>query len=301
MQHPGSNSPHLNASPISLGLWRLMEWNMSPAQLQAYLEEALALGVSTFDHADIYGDYSCEAAYGQVLRQQPRLREQMQLVTKCGIKLLSGKYPERRVKYYDTSREHILQSVEQSLRCLHTDYLDLLLIHRPDPLMDPAEVARTFEELERSGKVRQFGVSNFTPQQYQMLNAHMGGKLVTNQVELSPFQLEHFYNGNMDFFLKEGIRPMAWSPLGGGKLMSPQDPDVMRLQHKLFDIAQELEVDGIDKVAYAWILKHPSKPIPIVGTGRIERLQRAVDALSLQLSREQWFDILQASQGHEVP
>ncbi len=287
-------------SPLVLGLWRLIDWCVPASEVQAYIEEALSMGITTFDHADIYGDYGCEAEFGNVLKNQPRLREQMQLVTKCGIMLRSQKFPERKVKHYDTSYTHIMQSVEQSLRNLQTEYVDLLLIHRPDPLMDPSETARAFEELESAGKVRHFGVSNFTPMQYQMLNSYVGGKLTTNQIELSPYRLEHFDNGNMDFFLKERIRPMAWSPLAGGNLLQPQDERGVRLKLKLEAIARETGVDGIDKLAIAWILKHPSKPIPIVGTGKKEHLKRAVDALSVELSREQWFQILEAAMGHEV-
>jgi predicted oxidoreductase len=293
-------SQNLQMSPLVLGLWRLIDWCVPASEVQAYIEEALAMGVTTFDHADIYGDYGCEAEFGKVLKNQPRLREQMQVVTKCGIMLRSQKYPERKVKHYDTSYTHIMQSVEQSLRNLQTEYVDLLLIHRPDPLMDPAETARAFEELEKGGKVRHFGVSNFTPMQYQMLNSYVGSKLITNQIELSPYRLEHFDNGNMDFFLKERIRPMAWSPLAGGNLLQPQDERSVRLKLKLEAIAKETGVDGIDKLAIAWILKHPSKPIPIVGTGKIDHLKRAVDALSVEISREQWFQILEAAMGHEV-
>jgi predicted oxidoreductase len=301
MTHPTTRIDQVPISPIVAGVWRLMEWKLSAAQLQQYIEESLALGVTTFDHADIYGNYSCEAEFGKVLKEQPGLRRQMQLVSKCGIKIVSDKYPQRKVGHYDTSRNHIVQSVDQSLRNLHTDHLDLLLIHRPDPLMDPADTARAFEELEKAGKVRNFGVSNFTPMQYQMLDAYMEGKLVTNQVELSPYCLEHFHNSNMEFFLKERIRPMAWSPLGGGSLLDPQNEQGRRLKSKLEEVAGQVGADGIDKVAYAWILKHPSRPIPIVGTGKIERVKRAVDALSIALSREQWFEILIASQGHPVP
>lgn len=296
-----SITSQLKFSPIVAGLWRLVDWCMPAAQLQQYIEEALAMGITTFDHADIYGDYGCEGEFGKILKAHPRLREQMQLITKCGIKIVSPKHPARKIGHYDTSYGHIIQSVEQSLRNLQTDVIDLLLIHRPDPLMDPADTARAFEELERAGKVRHFGVSNFNPMQYQMLNAHFEGRLVTNQVELSPYSLEHFQNGNMDFFLKEGIRPMAWSPLGGGSLMNPQDERGIRLKSKLQQIAQELEVDGIDKIAYAWILKHPSKPLPVVGTGKIERVKRAAEAHNIELSREQWFEIMVASQGYPMP
>lgn len=301
MLQPTTSLDKVSISPIVAGVWRLLEWKLSAAELRQFIEESIGMGVTTFDHADIYGNYGCENAFGKILKEQPSLRQHMQLVSKCGIKMMSDRYPQRKVGHYDSSYSHIIHSVDQSLRNLQTDYLDLLLIHRPDPLMDPADTARAFEALEASGKVRHFGVSNFNPMQYQMLNRYMEGRLVTNQIELSPYCLEHFHNSNMDFFLKEGIRPMAWSPLGGGGLMDPQNEQGRRLKAKLEEIAEQLGVDGIDKLAYAWIMKHPSRPIPIVGTGKIARVKRAVEALSLELSREQWFEILIASQGHPVP
>ena len=294
-------SDTLEVSRIVWGLWRLMEWQLPPEKLLSQIEEALALGVSTFDHADIYGEYSCEAAFGRALQQNPRLREKMQLVSKCGVKLQSAHYPDRRIPHYDTSYEHIIRSVEASLKNLQTDYLDLLLIHRPDPLMDPADTARAFEQLEKEGKVRHFGVSNFTPGQYEMLDAFFPGKLLTNQVEISAYCLEHFQNGNMDFFLKKKLHPMAWSPVGGGILFAPADDKGRRLYRKLSELAGRKGLDGIDTLLYAWLLHHPAKIIPIVGSGKMERLRKAVDSLQVELSREEWFEIWVASQGHPVP
>jgi predicted oxidoreductase len=291
----------LEVSRIVWGLWRLMEWQMPTEKLLSQIEESLELGVSTFDHADIYGDYSCEAAFGKALQRKPQLREKMQLISKCGIKLVSPRYPERKLPHYDTSYAHIIRSVESSLKNLQTDYLDLLLIHRPDPLMDPADTARAFEQLEKEGKVRHFGVSNFTPAQYEMLNAYFPGKLVTNQVEISAYYLEHFQNGNMDFFLKEKLHPMAWSPVGGGNLFNPTDEKGKRVHQKLNELAKRKGLDGIDFLLYAWLLQHPAKIIPIVGSGKLERLRRAVESLKISLSREEWFEIWVASQGHPVP
>lgn len=294
-------SDTLEVSRIVWGLWRLMEWQLPPKKLLSQIEEALDLGVSTFDHADIYGDYSCEAAFGRALQRNPALREKMQLVSKCGIKLVSSRYPARRLPHYDTSYEHIIRSVEASLRNLQTDYLDLLLIHRPDPLMDPADTARAFEQLEKEGKVRHFGVSNFTPGQYEMLEAFFPGKLLTNQVEISAYCLDHFQNGNMDFFLKKKLHPMAWSPVGGGHLFTPEDDKGRRLHRKLSELADRKELEGIDTLLYAWLLHHPAKIIPIVGSGKPERLRRAVESLSVKLNREEWFEIWVASQGQPVP
>lgn len=300
MEHV-SLAGNLEVSRIVLGVWRLMEWQMTPEKLLNYIEESLALGVTTFDHADIYGAYGCEEAFGKALRHKPQLREKMQLISKCGIKLTSSHHPERRLPHYDTSYAHIISSVEKSLKKLGTDYLDLLLIHRPDPLMDPAETARAFEQLEKEGKVRHFGVSNFNPGQYEMLDACFPRKLVTNQVEISAYCLEHFKNGNMDFFLKKKIHPMAWSPVGGGSLFLPTDEKGRRLHQKLSELAERKGLDGIDKLLYAWLLHHPARIIPVVGSGKIERLRRAVASLSVALSREEWFEIWVASQGHPVP
>ena len=294
-------SEDLEMSRIAQGLWRLDKWDMSNQELLHFVEEAMDLGVTTFDHADIYGDYTCEALFGQIFRLKPGLRKRMQLVTKCGIKMVSEKYTERMIKHYDTGYGHIISSVEQSLKNLHTDYIDLLLIHRPDPLMDPAETAKAFEELESQGKVLNFGVSNFTPMQFEMLDRHFDGPLVTNQVEISPYNLEHFQNGNIEFFLREGIHPMAWSPLSGGKVFEPDDEKGIRIKTKLKEIAKTLGVEDIEKVIYAWLLTHPAGIIPIVGTGKIERLKKAVQSVDIELTREQWFEIYVASMGHKMP
>lgn len=291
----------LSFSRISHGMWRLNDWDMPVQDLLRFVEEALDLGVTTFDNADIYGDYTCEALLGRLFKLKPALRERMEIVTKCGIKIRSEKFPERRIGHYDTSYEHIIRSAEESLRHLHLDYLDVLLIHRPDPLMDPAATALAFEDLHRAGKVRHFGVSNFSPRQFEMLQRHFPQRLVTNQVEFSVLCLEHIQNDNLSFFLKEGIIPMSWSPLAGGRLFDPRDARTERVQVALEEIAAETGAYNVDQVAYAWILKHPAKFVPVVGSGKLSRLSTAIDALELELSTEQWFRILVASQGHPVP
>lgn len=292
---------HLKMSRIVQGFWRLNNWGMSNQDLLRFVEEAMDMGVTTFDHADVYGDYTCEALFGQIFKLKPGLRERMQLVTKCGIKMVSEKFPERKIKHYDTSYNHIIASVEQSLKNLQTDHIDLLLIHRPDPFMDPAETARAFEDLKSKGKVLNFGVSNFTRTQFEMLDWHFDWRLATNQVEISPYNLEHFHNGNIEFFLREEIHPMAWSPLSGGKIFNPEDERGIRIKTKLKEIAERLGVEDIEKVIYAWLLAHPAGIMPIVGTGKIERLKKAVQSVDIELTREQWFEIYVASMGHKVP
>ena len=274
---------------------------MSSSELLNLTQQTIALGVTTFDHADIYGDYSCEALFGDALKLNPGIRKNIEIITKTGIKLLSDKYPERTIKHYDYSFDHIVASVENSLRNFGTDYIDLLLLHRPSPLFDPEDVARAFSFLKQQGKVLHFGVSNFTPIQFEMLQAHTDEPLVTNQIEISPYCLEHFDNGNIDYLLKENIKPMAWSPLAGGNLIHPQDEKGVSILQELKKVAEELGAESIDQVIYSWLLTHPVHILPIVGSGKIERLKAAVSAAKINMAPEQWFSIWTASTRQEVP
>ena len=288
-------------SRIVHGQMRMREWKITPQQQLNLINELIEMGVTTFDHADIYGNYSCEALLGNVLSMDKSLRGKIEIVTKCGIKLVSDKYPERKVKFYDYSYDHIITSVNNSLKNFRTDRIDLLLLHRPAPFFDPEEAARAFSVLKKEGKVLHFGVSNFTPGQFELLNSYTEEKLVTNQVEISPYCLEHFENGNMDFFLKEKIKPMAWSPVAGGRLLNPHDDKGPRILRTLVQVAEELNVRPVDKVIYAWLLKHPVMMLPVVGSGKIERIRYAVEALSLDMSLEQWYKIYISVKGRELP
>lgn len=294
-------SNDLILSRIVHGHWRLPEWKLSSKELLTLTEELIELGITTFDHADIYGNYSCEKIFGDTLAFNKKLREKIQIVTKCGIKLISDKYPERKIKYYDYSSEHIIDSVNKSLKNFKTQYIDLLLLHRPSPFFNPEEVANAFSYLKQSGKVIHFGVSNFKPAQYEMLNSYLDDELITNQVEISPYCLDHFENGNIDFFLKNRIKPMAWSPLAGGNILKPQNNKEQIIYNTLIEVAKELDVESIDKIAFAWLLKHPSNIIPIVGSGKISRIKNAIEALNIDMSLEQWYTIYNASKGEELP
>ena len=183
---------NLEVSRIVLGMWRLLDWNKTDQELLSFIQESIETGVSTFDHADIYGNHECEAAFGKVMKNESALRDQMQLVTKCGIKLNTSKFPERKVKYYDYSASYIVSQVEESLKNLQTDYIDVLLLHRPSPFFNPEEVAKAFDQLKSSGKVLHFGVSNFLPLQLESLQAYVEEPLVTNQIEISAYSLEHW-------------------------------------------------------------------------------------------------------------
>ncbi|AUC79696.1 oxidoreductase [Nonlabens sp. MB-3u-79] len=292
---------NLEVSRIVLGMWRLLDWNKTDQELLSFIQESIETGVSTFDHADIYGNHECEAAFGKVMKNESALRDQMQLVTKCGIKLNTSKFPERKVKYYDYSASYIVSQVEESLKNLQTDYIDVLLLHRPSPFFNPEEVAKAFDQLKSSGKVLHFGVSNFLPLQLESLQAYVEEPLVTNQIEISAYSLEHFENQNLDYLISKKIRPMAWSPLAGGELLTPKTEKGARLLQAVKIVAQELGVSQTEQILYQWLLMHPSGIIPILGTGKIERIQTAVDSFQIKMSLEQWFQIYIASTGKELP
>ncbi len=284
-------------SRMIMGYWRLMEWNMTPQALLAFIEQHLDAGITTVDHADIYGDYQCEVAFGDALRLAPALRERMQVVSKCGIATRAK--PHNTIGHYITERNHIIHSAEQSLKNLATDRLDLLLIHRPDPLMDADEVAEAFLNLHQSGKVLHFGVSNFTPAQFALLQSRLPFTLATNQVEISPLMQDTLLDGTLDQLQQLRIRPMAWSCLGGGRLFSDSSCETLRQELKA--VAQETGADSIEQVVYAWILRLPSRPLPIIGSGKIARVIDALGALKLEMTRQQWFRIRKAALGYDVP
>ena len=291
---------NLSLSRIVHGYWRLRDWNLSDDQLLKLIEQVLDLGITSFDHADIYGNHTCEAYFGRALALKPELREKMELISKCGIKMATDYNPELDIKIYDYSTEYIIKQAETSLKNLGTDRLDLLLLHRPAPFFNPEEVAKAFDQLKSSGKVLNFGVSNFSPAQFDTLQSYLDMPLATNQVEISVSCLAHFENENTEYFLKHKIKPMAWSPLAGGAIFDPKTEKDQRLTAVLKNIAAELNTD-IDQVMYAWLLKHPTGIMPIVGSQHINRIKSAVDALKIELSLEQWYKIYIASKGEDLP
>jgi predicted oxidoreductase len=294
-------SEDVSFSRIVHGLWRLSEWEQSKEETLSLIHYNLENGITTFDHADIYGSYSCEEMFGDALSLEPSLRKKMEIVTKCGIVLPSKNRPQHKTHHYNTSKKHILSSVEQSLKNLRTDYIDVLLIHRPDPFMNGEEVAEAFLQLKEQGKVRNFGVSNFKQHQWNMLQSYLPFPLVTNQIELSAYQLENFEDGTLNLCQEKRIAPMAWSPLAGGNIFTSQEEKSVRLRETLKRIQGEVGAQGIDSILYAWLLNHPAKIMPIVGSGKKDRIQRAIDSLNLELNHDQWFEILQSSMGHDVP
>ena len=284
-------------SRIVAGMWRMTDWGMSVEQRVAFIERCVELGVTSFDHADIYGGYSVESLFGDALRLQPSLRVRIELVSKCGIKLLSPQRPQHTIQHYDTTAAHISASVEQSLRTLGTDYLDLLLIHRPDPLMQFDEIAHAFNSLRQAGKVRHFGVSNFSRHQFESLNRRV--KLVTNQVEFSPLFTDPMYDQTFDGLQDLGVAPMIWSPLAGGRLFHGGEGHADNLRLVIKGIADAMG-QPFASVVFAWIMQLPSRPIPLTGSGRIEAIAVAVAGTRFALSRQDWYTILRAARGHDV-
>ncbi|PHV71619.1 aldo/keto reductase [Sporanaerobium hydrogeniformans] len=289
----------LSFSRVIAGMMRASREGLSGHKMTAFVNSCLEMGITTFDHADIYGLGESERLFGEaVLKNNTSLRDKMQLVTKFNIVLPTEKSDF--VHYYDSSVQHLRESVDESLKNLCTDYIDVLLIHRLDPLLNPVELAEGLDTLVQEGKVRNIGISNASYTYFDMVNTFTKTPLVTNQVEVSTLYTDTFFNGIMDSALKHDIPVMAWSPLGGGRLFSPKTEQEIRVVKVLETMAQKYQVDSIDKIAYAFILKHPAKICPVTGSMKIERIKACVDALKIPLSTKDWFMILEASRGMEV-
>jgi len=287
----------LEFSQLVYGMWRLADdADTSIKHVDAKIRAALDQGITTFDQADIYGGYIAEDVMGAALKASPSLRQQMEIVTKCDIVIDAGRHAGARVKHYDTTRAHINESVNQSLIAMGTDVIDVLLIHRPDPLMDHFETGEALDALVDSGKVRAVGVSNFRPWDWNLLQSAMRHPLVTNQIELSLKEISPFTNGDLAFHQQHGHAVMAWSPLGGGDLMTGSG----ELATRLDAIAKRHEVDRA-AVATAFLLAHPAKITPVMGTNNIDRISALSDAQKVELDRQDWFYLYEAALGKEVP
>ena len=287
-------TPDLSLSRIVYGMWRLGDVeDTSPKTVQAKMEACIAQGITTMDQADIYGGYMAEEIMGAGMTQY--IRDEIEVVTKCDILVPAGRYADVGGKHYDTSRAHILASVDHSLRLMGIDKIDVLLIHRPDPLMDHHETAAALDEVVASGKVRAVGVSNFKLHDWTLLQSAMKSPLVTNQIEMSLGHIAPFTNGDLAYLQELGIAPMAWSPLGGGALMT----DNSAAGRLLDEVAQENNVDRA-AVAVAWLLAHPAKIMPVMGTNNINRINGLSDALNVNMDRPTWFKLYEAALGHEV-
>jgi predicted oxidoreductase len=294
-------SNKLKLSPVIAGCMKWGTWGagFSTNQYLQLIEDCLENNITSFDHADIYGDYTVEEEFGKALNLAPSLRNRIQIITKCGIQKLTTNRPGYKIKSYDTGKDHIIQSAERSIKNFHTDYLDALLIHRPDPLMHPDEIAEAFTRLKNQGKVLHFGVSNFNPSQVDMMIT--GFTVECNQIEVSVLKLDAFHNGQLDHCIRHQIRPMAWSPIGGGKLQDDTDDERNKRILAVLEVLAEKYKASTDQILLAFLFRHPSGIIPVMGTTKIERLVSAYKAAALQIEREEWFMLWRASTGHDVP
>ena len=287
---------NIDFSQIIYGMWRLADGEINDAKsVTDKINLCLDQGITTFDQADIYGDYSAEALFGIALKEDKSLRNKIEIVTKCGIVAPCGKYADVPVKYYDTSKKHIDASVNASLKNMNIDYIDMLLIHRPDPYMDHDETGQALDTLIKSGKIGAVGVSNFKPHDWELLQSTMVNKLHTNQIELSLQSIDAFSNGDVAFHQKNASPIMAWSPLGGGKLMIESN----QLTNKMDQIGSHYNVDRA-AVAISFLLSHPANIIPIMGTNNIDRISKISDAFKVKMDRITWFELYTAALGREV-
>lgn len=300
----------LQTSRLAYGCWRIaragVEATDSATARRAVLA-AIDAGYTLFDHADIYCDGRAEAAFGAVLRETPALRERVVIATKCGIRFAGDGGPHAPYRY-DLSAEHIVRACEGSLRRLGVERIDLYQLHRADWLMDAEEVARAFDSLHRSGKVREFGVSNFRPRQLTLLQRASRWPLMVNQVEISLLQLGAFTDGTLDQCQQEKITPLAWSPLAGG-LLADGAIDILPAQrgYRPDQALAALDARALGRgstrmtLALAWLLKHPARIVPIIGSTDPERIRAAVAATELETSREEWYELLTAARGERLP
>ena len=289
----------LNISSPIAGCMRWGQWGAA-FDTHAYrrmIEACLANGIHWFDHAEIYGGYTTEAEFGEALKASPSLRHQLKLITKCGIQMISPNRPEHLIKSYNTSAKHIISSVEQSLINFGTDYLDVLLIHRPDPLLNPVEVADAIALLKQQGKILSFGVSNFLPHQTSLLAAHT--QIDYNQIEISILQLQALHDGTLDHCMQHNIIPMAWAPLGGGMFTDDSHPRFRSILAVTTDLSNKYGV-GQNEILLAWLHTHPSGIQSVIGTTQLERLIKAKHAADIRLERTDWFRLLEAAVGEEV-
>lgn len=283
-------------SPVAAGTMNWGDWDkkLSTSEMVHLINICIENRITTFDHADIYGGYTTEAQFGKAFAESRIAREKLQLISKCGIQHIQGR--DNKIKHYDYSKQYIVWSVENSLKNLQTDYLDVLLLHRPSPLMVADEIAEAVSQLKSEGKIIDFGVSNFTTSQTRLIGQK--SEINYNQIQFSATQNEAMLDGSLDYMQMNNIRPMSWNPLG--TVFREDNEQTRRLKKLLVQLVEKYEV-GSDTILLAWILKHPSKVIPVAGTVNIARIQALMKAVELDLDPLDWFAIWTESMGSKVP
>ncbi len=287
-------------SSVIAGCMRLGEWGAKydTDGYEKFIDGCLDLGVDNFDHADIYGGFSTEQEFGAVIKRRPDLKSKVKITTKCSIKFPCDNRPNYKSKFYDSTPEDIIKSVDNSLSYLNVDSIELLLLHRPDLLLDARAVADTFVELNKQGKVKYFGVSNYTTDQFDLLNSFY--PLINNQLEVSLLHLDAFYNGTLNQCQKLDITPTAWSPLGGGTIFKDtQDEKALRIKEAAKDLMVTYNCN-LSQLLLAWLAQHPTGIRPLLGTSKVSRVEEAVKAVNIKMTRADWYLMLEASRGHEI-
>jgi predicted oxidoreductase len=290
-------------SPIVYGTWRLLADPelATPQAVARRLGLCAELGITTIDTAEIYGGYDVEERLGQALALSPALKQKLQIVTKFGIYVPNHRHPERKVAFYNASAERIVKSTEKSLRLLGVESLDVLLVHRPDWFTAAEDTARGLEQVMASGKVKAVGVSNYTVSQFDLLQSCMSKPLVTNQVEVNLLAMGALYDGTLDQCQQRKIRPMAWSPLGGGRLLSGDDPAGVRVRAACAAMSEKYGGASVSTLLYAWVMAHPSRCLPVLGTNKEDRIKEAVSSAGIKLEQQDWYALWEAAKGHKIP
>lgn len=288
-------------SRMVYGTWRLLDTQLTAQEINRRLHICLDLGITTIDTAEIYGLYKVEELLGAALALSPGLRDKLEIVTKAGIYVPCPQHPERRTAHYNATGPRLSQSLEKSLRLLGTDHVELFLVHRPDWLTRADDTAAGLNQLLRSGKIRSAGVSNYSASQFDLLNTQMEQPLVTNQIEFHLLYPEPINDGTLHQCEKLGVLPMAWSPLAGGRLFDPSQPAASRLAAAVKNMSARYHGATLEQLAYAWIMAHPSGPLPVIGTNKLERIQSAAKADDIVLEREDWYALWEAAQGRKIP
>ena len=276
--------------------WGVWGENFTTGQYEQIIHQCLEIGLDIFDHADIYGHYTTEADFGHALKGNTSLRSQIKIITKCGINMLTPNRPGHSIKSYDTSAAHITKSVEQSLQNFHTDYIDTLLIHRPDILMNVEEIAATITSLKNAGKIKSFGVSNFTTSQVALLHKYI--PVEHHQVEISVTNLTAFENGVLNQCQLENIEAQSWSPMGNG-IFTEHTAKHTRILAEAENLAKTYDC-SVNQILLAFLYAHPSQIVPVIGTTKFERIQDAANAMEIELTREDFYKLWSASTGKEV-
>lgn len=287
----------MNFSSIIAGVmnWGVWDKNLKTKEMENLIQTLINQNITTFDHADIYGGYTTEESFGKAFKNSGIKRENIQLISKCGIKYVCDKR-EYEIKHYDYSKKYILWSVDETLKNLETDYLDLLLLHRPSPLLQPEEVAEAISILKTNGKIRNFGVSNFLPQQVELLKKHV--TIDANQIQFSATHFEPMLDGQLDYMHTHSILPMAWNPLG--TVFKNNDEQTNRLKNLLTELIVKYEVSA-DIILLSWIKKHPSGVLPVFGTANLDRIENLKKLENFTLEQEDWFKIWTESMENKVP